>query len=527
MINRMVKGAILATAGVISVSFIAACAGGGVAQSDFDDLEAQVTSIESALDTANRGVAGLTNLLTQLGCTGSGANIDCANSPVLGSLIGSGGDTASGGVFGNIGSPGGFLQRALNGEFRDTAQEVSVFGPCRDQCELEYNAILDQFEAATGIPANYIGSADFEIEINTLVAAGQPPDIVDFPQPGLLQGFVAEGLVENVTDHISLEWLQQQYNPGWVEASMLPGPDGEPFTAGVWSRTNAKSYVWYSPDNFEAAGYEVPETWEELLALTDQIKADGATPWCVGIESGAATGWLATDWTEDLLLRTTSLENYDRWTVPATASDRLLFDSPEVRRAIQLWGNLWFEEGNVRGGRDTIVAVDFGAEAGDHLFSDPPGCYMIRQAAFITGEWITELGLVPGEDFDAFYFPTVDEEFGRPFLISGDLNAAFSDRPEVLAVLEFHATPEYVNTFLQDGGTLSPFRSTQPEDYSTQVQAIASDILGTATSLRFDGSDLQPGAVGSGAFWNEITEYVAGNQDLDATVRAIDAAWPN
>ena len=49
------------------------------------------------------------------------------------------------------------------------------------------------------------------------------------------------------------------------------------------------------------------------MALTDQIAADGDTPWCIGIESGAATGWAMTDWIEEVMLRTTSLENYDKW----------------------------------------------------------------------------------------------------------------------------------------------------------------------------------------------------------------------
>ena len=430
-------------------------------------------------------------------------------------------------ILGDIGSPGGFLQRALAGEFRDTAEPVTVFGPCRDQCALDYNAILAQFTEATGIPASYEGSAEFETEINTLVSAGTPPDIVDFPQPGLLKGFVADGQVERVTDHIDSDWLNSQYNDGWVEASTLTGPDGDDFVAGVWSRTNAKSYVWYVPDNFEAAGYQIPTTYDGLVALTNQIRNDGGTPWCTGIESGTATGWLATDWIEDLLLRTTSLENYDRWTIPSSADDRLLFDSPEVRRAIQLMADLWFPEGNVRGGRETIVATDFTGDSRTHLFSDPPGCYMIRQAAFVTGDWITQDGREPGVDFDAFYFPSVDAEQGSPFLISGDLNVAFSDRPEVLALLEYHATPEFLDTFLQQGGDLSPFKSTTDADYTNEVQLIAGRLLATATSLRFDGSDLQPGEVGAGAFWTEITEYVAGNQDLATTVRNIDAAWPN
>ena len=281
-------------------AFGAACVSSGDLDSIRTDAQVTLEGIQSDVQTLSDRVA------------------DLEENPTPGD---GDGDSDGGSTLGNIGSPGGFLQRALAGEFRDTAEPVTVFGPCRDTCAQDYNAVLAQFTEATGIPATYQGSADFEVEINTLVSAGTAPDIVDFPQPGLLQGFVNDGLVERVTDHIDIDWLNGQYNDGWVDASTLTGPDGEDFVAGVWSRTNAKSYVWYVPDNFAAAGYSIPTTYDELVALTNQIRNDGGTPWCVGIESGAATGWLATDWIENLLLRTTSLENYDRWTVPSSADD--------------------------------------------------------------------------------------------------------------------------------------------------------------------------------------------------------------
>lgn len=504
-------GLVLSAFAVVGV----ACGGGGASEDDIAELRSDIMELQTQ-------VRGFQALVTQV-------------QPLIDAAAAEQARATAAAQFGTLGPPGGFLQRALAGEFSNTAQEVTIFGPCRDQCEIDYNAVLAQFTQATGIPATYTGSADFETEIGTRIQANQAPDIADFPQPGLLQQFINNGTdVVNVTDYIDEEWIESQYNTGWVELSRLTDTDGDPFIAGVWSRTSAKSYVWYSPDAFEAAEYEIPTTWDELVALTNQIRTDGGTPWCVGIESGAATGWAATDWTEDTLLRTTSLENYDRWTVPESADDRLRFDSPEVRRAITLWNDLWFgadneyaDGGNVRGGRDTVVATNFDADGSNQLFSDPPGCYMLRQASFITGNWIDNLGLVPGEDFDAFYFPPIDEEFGRPFIVSGDLNAAFSDRPEVLALLEFHATPQFLVPFITNGGDLSPFRATRPEDYGSDVQRIAGAILGTSTSARFDGSDLQPGVVGSGSFWNEITAYIAGEQDLDTTVRNIDETWPN
>jgi alpha-glucoside transport system substrate-binding protein len=92
------------------------------------------------------------------------------------------------------------------------------------------------------------------------------------------------------------------------------------------------------PDNFADAGYEVPTTMEELVALSDQIVADGGTPWCIGLGSGDASGWPATDWVEDIMLRTQSPETYDAW-----VTNELPFDSPEVVNAIEIF-RLFCEE---------------------------------------------------------------------------------------------------------------------------------------------------------------------------------------
>ena len=101
-------------------------------------------------------------------------------------------------------------------------------------------------------------------------------------------------------------WVRDNYAAGqsWVDLSTYPDVDGKDQMYGFFYNVNVKSLVWYSPENFEDAGYEVPESMEALKALTEQIVADGDTPWCIGLGSGAATGWPATDWVEDMMLRT-------------------------------------------------------------------------------------------------------------------------------------------------------------------------------------------------------------------------------
>ena len=255
---------------------------------------------------------------------------------------------------------------------------------------------MKAFEEATGIDVNYIGSKEFEGSISIRVDAGDAPDIADFPQPGLLASFVSQGKIVDPTTFISEDWLKQQYNQSWLDMAQIGGQ-----TAGVWHRFNGKSLVWYPKDDFDAAGYTVPTTWDELIALSDQIKADGDAPWCVGIESGAATGWPATDWMEEIMLRTTSLENYDKW-----VTGELKFSSPEVKNAAETLGALWFTDGYVYGGRPSIVSTFFG-DAPAPMFEQPPKCWLHKQGNFITGFFPPEAKA--GVDYGFFYLPPIDD----------------------------------------------------------------------------------------------------------------------
>jgi alpha-glucoside transport system substrate-binding protein len=286
----------------------------------------------------------------------------------------------------------------------------------------------------------------------------------------------------------------------------------------VWHRFNGKSLVWYPVDDFEAAGYEVPTTWDELIALMDMIVSDGDTPWCIGIESGAATGWPATDWMEEFMLRTTSLENYDAWT-----TGELAFSSPEVKNAAETLAQIWFNDDYVFGGTAAIVSTFFG-DSPAPMFEDPPKCWMHKQGNFITG-FFPE-GSEAGVDYDFFYFPPVDDAYGRPFLVAGDMMSMFNDRPEVRALMEYFTTPQSASGWLQNGGALAAHQTATPDMYGVDLERGIAELVQQATSFRFDGSDLMPGEVGAGSFWTGMVDYVSGAADLDTVLSEIDASWP-
>ena len=408
-------------------------------------------------------------------------------------------------------APGGFLERAIAGEFDGT--EVTVDGPFADADEVKFNKSMDAFEEATGITVNYIGNKEFEGSISIRVDAGDAPDIADFPQPGLLKNFVRTGKIVDPTEFISMDWLQEQYNQSWLDMAEMEGQ-----VAGVWHRFNGKSLVWYPKEEWDAAGYEIPETWDEMIALMDTIVSDGDTPWCIGIESGAATGWPATDWMEEVMLRTTSLENYDKWT-----TGELPFESPEVKNAAETLAEIWFNDDYVYGGRNAIVSTNFG-DAPAPMFEDPPGCWLHKQGNFITS-FFPE-GAEAGVDYDFFYLPPIDEQYGKPFLVAGDIMAMFNDRPEVRALMEYFTVPQSASGFLEAGGALAAHQTATPDMYGVALERGIAELVNEATSFRFDGSDLMPGEVGGGSFWKGMTDWVSGAADLDTVLAEIDESWP-
>jgi len=234
------------------------------------------------------------------------------------------------------------------------------------------------FEKATGAVIKYSGSRDFAALIVADLRSNNSPNIAIFPQPGLAGDMAKEGHLVPLGDELAA-WMTENYGAGssWVDLGTYADANGKKDFYGFAFKMDLKSLVWYSPEQFEDNGYEIPTTMEGLIALSDQMVADGNTPWCIGVESGNATGWTATDWMEDLMLRTASPEKYDMW-----VSNELPFNSPEVINAMKVYGEFSRNDDYVAGGANSVATTFFG-DAPKGLFSSPASCMMHRQASFI------------------------------------------------------------------------------------------------------------------------------------------------
>lgn len=393
---------------------------------------------------------------------------------------------------------------------------VTVFGAFIDAEAAAFEAALEPFEEETGIDVRYEGSGDFNDLIRLRAEADDLADIVIFPNPGLLAEFANDGHVVELSGE-ALDAFDGNYNEDWQSFGSV---DDVPY--GMFIKASPKSLVWYPVPEFEEAGYEIPETWDELRALSQQIADDGATPWCIGIEDGESTGWVATDWMEDIVLRLHGPEVYDQW-----VAHEIPFDDPMIVEAAEMMNEIWQNPAFVRGGTQTIRTTKFG-DAPRPMFDDPPGCFLHRQASFISTFFPDEVqASLSGEDPQAgvFALPPIDGD-AAPAMGGGDAAGMTDDRDAVVQTMAFLGTTDFAEGWAPAGGYISPHEGFDVSVYPTELDRQIGELVAEAPAFRFDGSDLMPAAVGSGTFWTAMVDMTAGTPPAEA-LAAVEASYPS
>ena len=128
-------------------------------------------------------------------------------------------------------------------------------------------SIVD-FETCTGITVDTVGTQEAETQINVRAAAGDAPELMIIPQPGLLQRLVGDGYVlpaaSTVEDNVDEFWSESWKGYGTVDGTFYAAP----------LMASVKGWIWYSPTDFEANGYEVPTTWDGYERFDRSIRCD-------------------------------------------------------------------------------------------------------------------------------------------------------------------------------------------------------------------------------------------------------------
>jgi alpha-glucoside transport system substrate-binding protein len=397
------------------------------------------------------------------------------------------------------------------------------------------SGFIDVYNDATGTDIDFTGSDDFESQLRIRVDGGDPPAVAFTPQPGTVCTFADEGALVSLEDMgFDIAQMEADHSAYWMGLGECA--DGQHY--GIPWFPNFKSIVFYHEPTFTENDYEIPETFEDMVALSQQIVDDGMTPWCMGFESGGATGWPGTDWIEDILVREQGAEFYEQW-----YNHEVPFNSPEVQQAFDTFGEIMFGEGFVLGGAENAAGVNFNDSPGP-LFSDPPGCLMLKQGSFISNVFADQPEFEDGEqdEIKTFPFPSIDGNAGA--MGGGDTLIVFDDSDDNVQVIMDWISPEWQCTLASpDGGGIAPYgghgvagverlpgnANVDPNCYDTeQSKAFASAITEAlaANTFVFDGSDLMDPAVGQGTFWQAMVDWSRGASSAEVT-DTVESTWPS
>jgi alpha-glucoside transport system substrate-binding protein len=383
---------------------------------------------------------------------------------------------------------------------------VTVIGTWGGDEQTAFLNMVKPWEDQTGAKVQYTGTRDINTVLTTGVASGVLPDLAGLPGPGQMAEYASAGKLKPLDDVIDMDTYKSDTatalaNQGKVDDSVY----------GVFIKAAIKGLIWYNP-KLHDYGTNPPKTWSDLLSQVNGNLGAAKAPWCLGIESGASSGWPATDWIEDLVLRTAGPDTYTKW-----YQGKVKWSDPAIKNAFTIYANDVVAK--TYGGTQTAVATNFG-NAGDPLFASPAGCQFLHQASFITGfsQFKTHTA---GTDYNFIPFPDMDSKYAGAVEGAGDLFGMFHDTPAAKSLMKYLVTAQAQDIWVKAGGALSANKNatSYPDDVSKRSAA----VLSNAKSFVFDASDGMPTAMND-AFWKGMVALTNGSKSVDQVLSDLDTA---
>jgi alpha-glucoside transport system substrate-binding protein len=383
-----------------------------------------------------------------------------------------------------------------------TGQSVTVIGTWGGDEEKAFKSMVAPWEASTGAKVNYTGTRDLNTVLTTGVASGVLPDLAGLPGPGQMTQW-ADSLVD-LSGVLDVPTYTSETAPALVELGKVSGKQ-----VGVFIKTAVKGLIWFDPKTLADAATAAPTTWDALKTYITANKAKAQAGWCLGVESGAASGWPGTDWIEDIVLRQAGPDVYQQW-----YQGKVKWTDPAIKTAWSTFGDV---VANSFGGSATVNATNF-ANAGDPLFKTPPGCLFLHQASFITGLGAFKTAKA-GTDYNFFQMPDINAQYTGAVEGAGDLFGMFHDTPAAKSLMAYLVTAPAQDIWVKIGGALSANKNAT--DYPDDISKRSAAILTNAKIFAFDASDLMPTAMND-AFWKGIVAYIKDPSQLDSILANLD-----
>jgi alpha-glucoside transport system substrate-binding protein len=380
--------------------------------------------------------------------------------------------------------------------------EVTVIGTWTDAEQEAFLAMVKPWEDQTGYTVKYQGTR----AINDILAAGIPtgvlPDLAGLPGPAQMKEYADAGALKPLDDVLDISTYKSETSPALVDLGAVNDK-----TYGVFIKASVKGLIWYNPKLHDYSSAP-PTNFDDMVSQGKANQGNAKALWCLGIESGDASGWPATDWIEEILLHQAGPDVYNNWW-----QGKVKWTDPAIKQAFNTYMDV---VNNSFGGGANAVGTAFDV-AGDPLFDDPPGCELFHQASFITGLGAFK-SKTAGTDYNAFPFPGFGNANDTAVEGAGDLFGMFHDTDAAKSLMKYLVTAEAQDIWVKQGGALSPNKNAT--DYPDDLSKTQGEMLTNATVLVFDASDQMPTAMNA-AFWSHMVSLTSGSETVDQALDAL------
>ena len=274
-----------------------------------------------------------------------------------------------------------------------------------------------------------------------------------------------------------------------------------------WTRLFPNSLIWYDISKFEETNITF-DNFENLLLQTKQIADNGSQPWCANSESGASTGWIQTNWLEDILLTKYGGEIYDRWSrLEIRASNVKIYSSLKVIE------DLIFYENHVFNGVQAVRNEEF-YSIPDILLDDSKSCFLSWNGHYLKYyipddyEYLKDYGVVS--------VPSINYE--NSIVGIGD-NVVLTKNDEISKdVLSAILSSNFGQTWssYKDSEFISANKNFDKNKIISELTKYEFEIIHSAMNIdnfRYDASELMPRPVGAKYLWQFFFKYIGTGGD--------------
>jgi alpha-glucoside transport system substrate-binding protein len=385
---------------------------------------------------------------------------------------------------------------------------VSVLGIWGDEELASFQAMVEGW----GGQMDFTGTRSITSILTTRVEGGNAPDVAIPAEIGLFEQFAREGKLTPLSECEGLEQtVRDHYPQSFIDLGTVDGT-----LYGFFMKADTKATVFYNPTFFSDNGLEPLDesaSFDDLIALSDQILAAGTPPWSMGQEAGDGSGFPGSDTIQQIVLNDAGADVYD-----AVVAGDTPYTDPAVKDAWEKFGQIALTDGyTVQGGGAGINATPF-MESSYPPFESPPTAGMVHLGGFAAG-FITDQfpDAQAGTDFDFFPWP------GGAVTGGANIAYAFNSDPATCSFLNHIVSAQAQQVWVERGGFTSVNDEVSLDAYPDDVARAQAQQLLDADTFRFDMDDAIGGA-GQQAIFAGIIQYLQDPGSLDSILAGIESA---